>query len=132
MECPVMKHAGALVLVGTGGFLGSIARYMVSLMFAPLAPGFPFATLTVNILGSFLIGFLGELAVSTTLVSPEARLFLVTGFCGGFTTFSAYMFEHTTLLKDGQLFYAGIYLAGSIAGGLVALYTGTLFAKLWT
>ena len=132
MECPVMKHAGALVLVGTGGFLGSIARYMVSLMFAPLAPGFPFATLTVNILGSFLIGFLGELAVSTTLVSPDARLFLVTGFCGGFTTFSAYMFEHTALLKDGQLFYAGIYLAGSIAGGLVALYTGTLLAKLWT
>lgn len=132
MEYPVMKHAGALMLVGLGGFLGSVARYMVTLMFAPLAPGFPFATLTVNIVGCFLIGFLGELAVSTTLVSPEARLFLVTGFCGGFTTFSAYMFEHTALLKDGQLFYAGIYLAGSIAGGLVALYTGTLLAKLWT
>jgi fluoride exporter len=127
-----MKHAGALMLVGTGGFLGSIARYVVALMFAPLAPGFPFATLTVNILGSFLIGFLGELAVSTTLVSPEARLFLVTGFCGGFTTFSAYMFEHTALLREGQLFYAGIYLAGSIAGGIVALYSGMLFAKLWT
>ena len=127
-----MKHEGALMLVGAGGFLGSVARYAVALLFAPLAPGFPFATLTVNILGSFLIGFLGELAVSTTLVSPEARLFLVTGFCGGFTTFSAYMFEHSALLKDGQLFYAGIYLAGSIAGGLVALYTGMLFAKLWT
>ena len=127
-----MKHAGALMLVGTGGFLGSIARYVVALMFAPLAPGFPFATLTVNILGSFLIGFFGELAVSTTLVSPEARLFLVTGFCGGFTTFSAYMFEHTALLREGQLFYAGIYLAGSIAGGIVALYSGMLFAKLWT
>ena len=120
------------MLVGTGGFLGSIARYVVALMFAPLAPGFPFATLTVNILGSFLIGFFGELAVSTTLVSPEARLFLVTGFCGGFTTFSAYMFEHTALLREGQLFYAGIYLAGSIAGGIVALYSGMLFAKLWT
>ncbi len=120
------------MLVGTGGFLGSVARYLVGLMFAPLAPGFPFATLTVNIVGSFLIGFFGELAVSTTLVSPEARLFLVTGFCGGFTTFSAYMFEHTALLKEGQLFYAAIYLAGTVAGGFVALYTGALFAKLWT
>lgn len=127
-----MKQAGALMLVGTGGFIGSVARYLVGLIFAPLAPGFPFATLTVNIVGSFLIGFLGELAVSTTLVSPEARLFLVTGFCGGFTTFSAYMFEHTALLKDGQFFYAAIYLAGTVAGGFVALYTGALFAKLWT
>jgi CrcB protein len=127
-----MKHGAALMLVGTGGFLGSVARYGVALLLAPLFPGFPFSTFTVNILGSFLIGLLSELAVSTTLVSPEARLFLVTGFCGGFTTFSAYMFEHTALLKDGQLFYAAIYLAGTVAGGFVALYTGALFAKLWT
>jgi CrcB protein len=127
-----MKHLGALALVGTGGFLGSVARYGVALLFAPLAPGFPYSTLTVNILGSFLIGLLSELAVSTTLVSPEARLFLVTGFCGGFTTFSAYMFEHASLIKDGQLFYAGLYLAGSIAGGLIALYAGMLFAKIWS
>ncbi len=127
-----MKHAGALVLVGTGGFLGSVARYMVTLLFSPLAPGFPFATFAVNILGSFLIGFLSELAVSTTLVSPETRLFLVTGICGGFTTFSAYMFESSALMKDGQIFYAGTYLVGSIVGGLIALYSGTLLAKLWT
>jgi CrcB protein len=127
-----MKHAGAIALVGAGGFLGSVARYAVALLLAPVATGFPFSTLTVNILGSFFIGFLSELAISTTLVSPEARLFLVTGFCGGFTTFSAYMFENTALLKDGQLFYSSIYLAGSIAGGFIALYTGTLLAKLWT
>ena len=127
-----MKQAGAVLLVGVGGFIGSMARYLVALTFVPLVPGFPFATLTVNVLGSFLIGFFGELAVSTTLVSPEARLLLVTGFCGGFTTFSAYMFENAALLKDGQLFYAGIYLVGTIIGGFVALYTGTLFAKLWT
>ena len=127
-----MKHSGALLLVGTGGFLGSIARYLVTLLFSPLVPGFPFATFAVNIFGSFLIGLLSELAVSTTLVSPEARLFLVTGLCGGFTTFSAYMFESTALIKDGQLFYTGLYLAGSIAGGLIALYSGTIIAKLWT
>lgn len=127
-----MKHAGALILVGTGGFLGSVARYTVALMLAPVAAWFPFSTLSVNIIGSFLIGLLSELAVSTTLVSPEARLFLVTGFCGGFTTFSAYMFEHASLLRDGQVFYAGIYLAGSITGGIAAFYLGTILAKLWT
>ncbi|NTV99408.1 MAG: fluoride efflux transporter CrcB, partial [Chlorobiaceae bacterium] len=52
--------------------------------------------------------------------------------CGGFTTFSAYMFEHAALLKDGQLLYAGLYLAGSIAGGIVAFYLGTMLSKLWT
>ena len=127
-----MKHAGALVLVGTGGFLGSVARYGVALLFAPLAPAFPFSTFTVNMLGSFLIGLLSELAVSTTLVSPEARLFLVTGFCGGFTTFSAYMFEHASLLKDAQFFYAMLYLVGTIVGGIIALYTGMFFAKIWS
>lgn len=127
-----MKQVWAVVLVGTGGFLGSVARYMAVLMFSPFAPGFPFATFTVNIAGSFLIGLLSELAVATTLVSPDARLFLVTGFCGGFTTFSAYMFESNALMKDGQIFFVSIYLLGSIIGGLIALYTGTVFAKLWT
>jgi CrcB protein len=127
-----MKHAGEFMLVGTGGLLGSVARYSATLIFSPYAPGFPFSTFTVNIIGSFLIGLFSELAVASTLVSPEARLFFVTGFCGGFTTFSAYMFESTALMKDGQTFYASIYLVGSIAGGLIALYTGSLFAKLWT
>jgi CrcB protein len=127
-----MKHAGEFMLVGAGGLLGSVARYSATLIFSPYAPGFPFSTFAVNIIGSFLIGFLGELAVASTLVSPEARLFFVTGFCGGFTTFSAYMFESTALMKDGQIFYASIYLVGSIAGGLIALYSGSFFAKLWT
>jgi len=127
-----MKHAGAIALVGTGGFLGSVARYTVALLFAPVSTMFPFPTLIVNILGSFLIGFLSELAVSSTIVSPEARLFLVTGFCGGFTTFSAYMFENAALLKDGQILYAGTYLMGSIAGGITVFYLGTMLAKLWT
>ncbi|NTU97485.1 MAG: fluoride efflux transporter CrcB [Chlorobiaceae bacterium] len=127
-----MKHVGAILLVGTGGMLGSVARYLVALLLAPAAVWFPFPTLVVNIAGSFLIGFLGELAVSTTIVSPDARLFLVTGFCGGFTTFSAYMFEHAALMRDGQIFYAGLYLAGSIAGGIAAFYLGSVFAKLLT
>ncbi|ABB24882.1 fluoride efflux transporter CrcB [Pelodictyon luteolum] len=127
-----INHPLSVLLVGAGGFLGTVARYLVALAFSPASPGFPFATFSVNIAGSFLIGFLSELAVSTTIVSPEARLFLVTGFCGGFTTFSSYMFEGATLARDGELFYFSLYLAGSIVGGFVALYTGIIAAKPWS
>ncbi|NTW63762.1 MAG: fluoride efflux transporter CrcB [Chlorobiaceae bacterium] len=127
-----MKQSSAFFLVGIGGFLGSTARYGVSLLLSSVAGGLPLATFSVNIAGCFFIGLFSELAVSTTLVSPESRLFLVTGFCGGFTTFSSYIFENASLLKDGQLLYASVYLAGSVIGGFVALYSGTLIAKIWT
>jgi CrcB protein len=123
---------GNVLLVGVGGFLGSIARYLVALAMPIAGTGFPFATFTVNLLGSFLIGFLSELAVSTTLVSPEVRLFLATGFCGGFTTFSSFMYENSALIQDGQALYMALYLAGSVAGGFLALYTGMATAKLWS
>ncbi|KAA6233223.1 fluoride efflux transporter CrcB [Chlorobium phaeovibrioides] len=127
-----MMQFSSVLLAGAGGFLGTVARYLVALAFSPSMPGFPFATFTVNILGSFLIGFISELAVSSTMVSPQARLFLVTGFCGGFTTFSSYMYEGASLVRDGQLLYTGVYLAGSVIGGFAALYSGTLAAKPWT
>ncbi|MBM3163755.1 MAG: fluoride efflux transporter CrcB [Chlorobi bacterium] len=123
---------GNVLLVGIGGFLGSIARYLVALVMPFAGTGFPFATFTVNLLGSFFIGLLSELAVSTTLVSPEMRLFLATGFCGGFTTFSSFMYENSALIQDGQVFYMSLYLAGSVVGGFFALYTGIATAKLWS
>ncbi|NTU87553.1 MAG: fluoride efflux transporter CrcB [Chlorobiaceae bacterium] len=123
---------GNMLLVGAGGFLGSVARYLVALAVPFAGTGFPFATFAVNMLGSFFIGLLSELAVSTTMLSPETRLFLVTGFCGGFTTFSSYMYENAALIRDGQVFYTTLYLAGSIAGGFLALYTGMATAKLWS
>ncbi|MBV5319683.1 MAG: fluoride efflux transporter CrcB [Chlorobium phaeobacteroides] len=128
----LMKQVSAFLLVGIGGFLGSAARYGASLLLSPVAGGLPLASFSVNIIGCFFIGFISELALSTTLVSPESRLFLVTGFCGGFTTFSSYIFENASLLKDGQMLYTSAYLAGSVIGGFVALYSGTFFAKIWT
>ena len=71
-----MKHSGALLLVGTGGFIGSMARYLVTLLFSPLVPGFPFATFAVNIFGSFLIGLLSELAVRRPLYPLKQDFFL--------------------------------------------------------
>lgn len=120
-----------ILLIGAGGFAGSVARYLVVLAVPFFGTGFPFATFAVNLLGSFLIGFISELALSTTLLSPEARLLLTTGFCGGFTTFSTAMYETGGLMRDGEALYAGLYVAGSLVGGLVFLFSGTLLAKLW-
>jgi CrcB protein len=120
-----------VLLVGAGGFAGSVARYLVALAVPFSGTGFPFATFGVNLLGSFLIGFISELALSTTIISPETRLLLTTGFCGGFTTFSTAMYETNGLIRDGQALYAGLYVAGSLAGGMVCIVSGTLLAKLW-
>ncbi|NTU68420.1 MAG: fluoride efflux transporter CrcB [Chlorobiaceae bacterium] len=120
-----------VLLVGLGGFAGSVFRYLVAVAVPFTAGSFPYATLMVNLIGSFVIGFVSELALSTTLISSETRLLLTTGFCGGLTTFSTAMFETTGLVRDGQALYAGLYVAGSIAGGMASIFTGTLCAKLW-
>ena len=120
-----------VLLVGAGGFVGSIARYLVALAIPFAGAGFPCATLAVNLFGSFVIGFISELALSTTLVSPETRLLLTTGFCGGFTTFSTAMYETMGLVRDGQALYASMYVAGSLVGGMACIFTGTQLAKLW-
>ncbi len=119
-----------IFLVGIGGFVGSVLRYLVALAFPFTAGGFPFATLAVNLAGSFIIGFVSELAFSTALISPGTRLLLTTGFCGGLTTFSTAMNETMGLARDGQALYATMYVAGSVAGGMACLFSGTLCAKL--
>lgn len=120
-----------VLIVGLGGFAGSVFRYLVGIAVPFIAGGFPYATLAVNLLGSFIIGFVSELALATTLISPETRLLLTTGFCGGLTTFSTAMYETMGLGRDGQALYASLYVAGSLLGGLFCVVTGTLCAKLW-
>ncbi len=126
------ERYAALLLVGAGGFAGAVARYLVALALPFIGTGFPFGTLTVNVAGCLLIGFISELSITSSLVSPELRLLLATGFCGGFTTFSAYMYEVMFLLRDGEILYASIYLSGSIIGGILCLYLGMQLAKMWT
>jgi len=121
----------ALLLVGAGGFVGASARFLVALALPFIGTGFPFGTLAVNLAGCLLIGFISELSVTSSLVSPELRLLLATGFCGGFTTFSSYMYEIMSLLRDGEIFYSTIYLFGSIVGGIICLYFGMQLAKMW-
>ena len=121
-----------MLLVGLGGFLGSVSRYLVGQGLHRLFDTiFPIGTMTVNIVGSFIIGVIYSLAERDNLVSPEMRMFLTVGFCGGFTTFSSFAFDNLNLLKDSGFLYLSIYVGGSVFLGLLAVYFGTQIHKLF-
>lgn len=120
----------SIFLVGIGGFLGSVARYLVAVIFAGYLPStFPFATLTVNIVGCFLIGVLFALSDRGNILSPEWRIFLTTGFCGGFTTFSTFSYENLRLMQDGEFLYLGLNVLISVVVCFAATYLGILLIK---
>jgi CrcB protein len=119
-----------MLIIGTGGFIGSIFRYLVSKSVQEkFTTAFPFGTLSVNILGCFLIGVVLSWSERGGL-NADWRMFLATGICGGFTTFSAFSNETLALLRDGQWIYAGAYIAFSIITGLAATFTGYSLLKL--
>jgi CrcB protein len=114
-----------ILLVGAGGFLGSIARYIiVKLVDTRLNQSFPFGTFTVNVIGCFLIGLIVGI-VGRQLNGGEAwRVFLGVGFCGGFTTFSAFALENQNLLVDRLISTAALYIVASVVAGVVAVFLG--------
>jgi CrcB protein len=119
-----------LLLVGLGGLIGSVARYLVAVLFAgQFSSSFPFATLTVNIVGCFLIGILFALSDRGNILSPEWRVLLSTGFCGGFTTFSTFSYESIKLMQDGEFLYLGLNVVLSVAFGFAATYLGILLVR---
>lgn len=123
-----MKH---LLLVGLGGFIGSVARFLVSkLNLSWHFFSIPTGTLTVNVLGSFIIGILVGISVKSDLISTDLRLFLMVGFCGGFTTFSSFSSENLMLMQNGQVFTMLIYTSLSILLGFLAVYLGYIFTNL--
>ena len=116
------------LLVFLGGGLGSVLRYFISKRLNNLH--FPFGTLTVNILGSFLLGLvLGFILRNENLSQPFHLLFAI-GFCGGFTTFSTFALENQVFLKSGEYFSFFLYTFGSIFAGLLAVFAGLLISKL--
>jgi len=120
----------AILLVGCGGFVGSVLRFLSArTLEAHLHSSFPFGTFLVNITGSLIIGLIYGLTLKN-LVSPEIRLLVATGFCGGLTTFSTFSYEILTLLQDDQLFYSLLYIAGSLAAGFFAAWVGYSIIKL--
>ena len=119
-----------LLLIGTGGFIGSVGRYLISqLIQNKFLSAFPYGTMIVNVLGCFMIGVVFSLSEKGSLPA-EWRLFLATGICGGFTTFSAFTNESVALLRDGQLLYSFIYVGGSVIAGLISTYCGIALVKL--
>jgi fluoride exporter len=121
-----------LLLVGVGGFIGSIARYGVSKLNLYIHFfSIPLGTLTVNIVGSFLIGILTGIATRSEFISLNMRLFLMVGICGGFTTFSSFTNENMTLLQNGQILSSLLYTGLSIFFGFLAVYLGFLITNLF-
>ncbi|MDA9335017.1 fluoride efflux transporter CrcB [Flavobacteriaceae bacterium] len=121
-----MKH---VLLVFIGGGTGSVLRYLVGKIFNNSTQGFPWGTFSVNIIGSLLIGILMGMALKNSSLSENQTLLLVAGFCGGFTTFSAFAYENQVFLKEGDLTNFFIYTLGSIGLGLVAVFIGFFITK---
>ena len=114
-----------MMLIGAGGFLGSVMRYGSNqLMIKLFDSAHPIGTLFVNIAGSFLIGIILGLFQKGEIISSNWQLFLAVGFCGGFTTFSAFALENLNFLQSNQFFNSLIYIAISIIAGLTAVYFG--------
>ncbi|MDF1575587.1 MAG: fluoride efflux transporter CrcB [Bacteroidales bacterium] len=120
-----------LLLIGTGGFIGSVARYLVSRLNTRIDwLSIPLGTLTVNVAGSFLIGFLIGISEKSPILTVEWRMFLMVGLCGGFTTFSSFTGENLVLLKNGQILPMLLYTGLSIFLGFAAVYLGYISTKL--
>ena len=118
--------------VALGGAAGSVARYWLAAAVAALTgPRFPWGTLLINIVGSFVIGLFGALtAESGPLVVPQGvRLLVMVGVCGGFTTFSSFSLQTLELLQAGELLRAGSYILGSVALCLLFVWFGALLGR---
>ncbi len=129
----LLPRVTRIVLVGIGGMLGSIARFWLSATVQSAVGGtpFPYGTLTVNIIGSFILGIVMTLQMERELISPEIRVLLGAGFCGGFTTMSTFSYETMWLLGDGQTGAALANIVASIVTCLAAVWAGILVGRLF-
>ena len=117
----------SVFMVAVGGALGSVARFLCSLALARwFGETFPWGTLFVNIAGSFVIGFFFTLTApgGRLLVTPDWRIFVTVGICGGFTTFSSFSLQTLVLLRDGEWLLAGLNAFGSLALCMLAVWLG--------
>ena len=120
-----------MLLIGLGGFVGSVARFLVSKLNTRVDWfSIPIGTLTVNVVGSLLIGFLIGISEKSPILTVELRMFLMVGLCGGFTTFSSFSGENLMLLRNGQFLPLFLYTGLSILFGFTAVYLGYISTKL--
>ena len=114
----------SFLLVFLGGGLGSSLRYLVTIAMNQYSKVLPFGTFTVNMLGCLLIGLILGYAQRENTLTSNQTLLLATGFCGGFTTFSAFANENLELIKNGELFNFSVYTIGSVLIGILAVFIG--------
>jgi CrcB protein len=128
-----MGGASTWLAVAAGGALGSVARFWLAAAIAVLTgPRFPWGTLLINVLGSFVIGLVAGYTLTPARVAmhPDVRVFLMVGVCGGFTTFSAFSLQTLELMQGGDLLPAGGYVLGSVVLCLAATWGGVALGKV--
>jgi len=120
-----------ILLIGAGGFVGSVARFFLSKLNLTIDFfSIPVGTMLVNIAGSFMIGFLTGIAEKSVLLTVGLRLFLMVGLCGGFTTFSTFTGENLMLLHNGQIAASFLYTGLTLIFGFTAVYLGFISTNL--
>ena len=128
------SHAGDVapsLLVALGGLIGSVGRYwLAGLVQSGSDSPFPLGTLSVNVLGSFVVGLVMALSLDRGLVPANVRLFLATGFCGGFTTMSTFSYETLALVRDGEMLLALGTIGLTLVACLVAVMLGQAAARV--
>ena len=123
---------GAYLAVAVGGAMGSVARFwLAGVMTTLTGPRFPWGTLLINVVGSFVIGLVAAATLTPERIAmhPTMRIFLMTGVCGGFTTFSAFSLQTLELMQGGELVPAFGYAVGSVVLCVVATYCGWLLGR---
>ena len=121
---------GISLLVGLGGFAGSVARYGLSVTSQRYSIEWPIGTLAANVLGCLAIGILSGLFARGETVSPEIRLALATGFCGGFTTMSSMIYETAEMIRASEYFHATLYTAGTFLFSMTAFAAGVIAVSI--
>lgn len=115
-----------------GSIAGGLARYFLSGAVGQVAgPSFPYGTFSVNMIGCFLIGILSVLAGEKLILSPESKILFMTGFCGAFTTFSAFILETSDLVKTGEILKAFLNVAFSVVAGFILFRLGATLARIF-
>jgi CrcB protein len=128
-----MGGVSTWLAVAVGGALGSVARFwLAAAMTAMTGPRFPWGTLMINVLGSFVIGLVAGYTLTPARVAmhPDVRVFLMVGVCGGFTTFSAFSLQTLELMQGGDILPAGSYVLGSVVLCVFATWCGVAMGKV--